>query len=265
MCVVTSLLALLLVVAAACSPAPPSAPATRSPATVAASPTVVPTSPPTTGRDEPLHYVALGDSLASGIGGQPSYVDEYRTLLRRSTGRPVRLTNLGRPGWTSRQLLDALRGSRRFRDAVATADVVTWDIGGNDILLAAFRGVAGGCDGAESRCLRDARRTFTSNYNALVDELVSLRRGPGVRLQTFDLYTPFVTLPGVPHEAALAELAVMNDTIRAAAQRSGTDVAPVRAAFAEAAQDRSLIAADGVHPTAAGHRLIAQLLAAQLR
>lgn len=208
--------------------------------------------------------MALGDSLASGLNGRPSYVDVYRRLLQRQTGRTVRLTNLGRPGWSSGQLLDALRNDSRFRDAVSSADVVTWDIGGNDILRAAFESVAGVCRGGAIGCLQDARQNFTRNWEAIVDELQALTSGRDVQLQTFDLYAPFVALPGVPRDEALGELARMNETIRASSNHSNTDVAAVREAFASAGHE-PLIAADGVHPTAAGHSVIARLLAEQSR
>ena len=262
----TALVALSL----ACSQGPADTRETTSPRpsdAVAAAP-VSSETPASPGREvaasAPLHYVALGDSLASGINGRPSYVDDYRRLLQRQTGRRVRLTNLGRPGWSSGRLLDALRGDSRFRDAVTSADVVTWDIGGNDILRAALESVTGVCRGGAIRCLQDARQNFTRNWTAILDELQSLTAGRDVQLQTFDLYTPFISLPGVPRDKALAELGKMNATIRSSAQRRNTAVAGVQTAFARAAED-SLIAADGVHPTAAGHRLIAHLLAGQSR
>lgn len=246
----------------ACSQSPPATDSAPSPhADVTATPTRPASEVPTT---TPLHYVALGDSLASGLNGRPSYVDIYRRLLERRTGRTVRLTNLGRPGWSSGQLLDALRNDSRFRDAVSSADVVTWDIGGNDILRAAFESVAGACRGGAIRCLQDARQNFTRNWDAIVDELHALTSGHEVQLQTFDLYTPFVELPGVPRDEALAELARMNETIRASSKRSNIDVAAVREAFASGGHE-PLIAADGVHPTAAGHSVIARLLAKQSR
>ena len=230
-------------------------------ATATATPTEPASEPPASSPR--LHYVALGDSLASGLGGQPSYVDHYRRLLQEQTGRTVRLTNLGRPGWSSGQLLDALRSDSRFREAVSSADVVTWDIGGNDILRAALQSMAGACRGDAVRCLRGARADFTRNWDAILDELAVLTDGREVQLQTFDLYTPFINLPGIPRDRALAELERMNATIRASTRRN-TDVAAVHTAFARAANE-PLIAADGVHPTEAGHGVIARLLAEQSR
>jgi lysophospholipase L1-like esterase len=58
-------------------------------------------------------YVALGDSLAAGVGAERGYVDRYAAHLRNDTGARVRVTNLGVSGQTSSELLDALRGMSR--------------------------------------------------------------------------------------------------------------------------------------------------------
>jgi lysophospholipase L1-like esterase len=83
-----------------------------------------------------LNYTALGDSLAYGIldlsrGG---YVPRYASYVQADTGSTVLLNNLGRNGWTSSQLLTALRTDSTFRNSIANSQVITFDIGGNDFL-----------------------------------------------------------------------------------------------------------------------------------
>jgi lysophospholipase L1-like esterase len=233
-------------------------------------PDAAPAPPPTTAISEPavateparrvLRYVALGDSLASGMGGEASYADFYARGLQRQTVRPVELTNLGRPGWTSAQLLEALRSSAMFRSAVAQADIVTWDIGGNDIIRAVVRsreGTCGGDDGLD--CVRETTEDFAAQWDAITDELATLRRDADVALRTFDLYTPFVP-PGTRSEETLAELAAMNSVIAASDGRYGIKVAHVADAFDGALDE--LIDDDGLHPSRAGHQRIAELLLA---
>lgn len=206
-----------------------------------------------------LRYVALGDSLASGMGGEPSYADFYAHDLQRRTGVPVELTNLGRPGWTSAQLLEALRSDDMFRTAVAQADVVTWDIGANDIIGASLRAGTASCGGdAGLQCVRDTRREFATNWRAIVDELTGLRRGADVALLTFDMYSPFIP-PHVRNDQVLAELDTMNATIAASDGRDGIEVAQVAQGFADGSFDE-LLDDDGLHPSRQGHRLIARLL-----
>ena len=247
----------------ACSepaPEPAAAPAaTATPtATAAAGATEASSLPSPAASEGELHYVALGDSLASGMGGEPSYADFYREGLQRMTGRPVRLTNLGRPGWTSTQLLDALRSNDEFRSAVAQADVVTWDIGGNDIVGAVIRNSTGTCGGDDGlRCMRQTTRRFADRWDDVIDELVALRRNDDVALRTFDLYSPFI-YPDARTEPILDQLDAMNDTITESAGRDGVAVAPVAEAFAGAPDP--LLDDDGLHPSREGHRVIARLL-----
>lgn len=271
---VRALVALVGVVATlSCSQAPPAAPASPSPPGPAAESTPAAESspaaestpaaaPPATAATaaHALRYVALGDSLASGMGGGRGYPDVYRRLLERRTQRRVELTNLGRPGWTSSQLLGALRSDQRFRAAVAEADVVSWNIGGNDIIAAVLRSATGTCGGSDGlRCLRQTTSSFATRWPAIVDELVALRKSRDVALLTFDLYTPFLP-PGARTDAVLDQLATMNGVIAASGGRSGVTVAPVADRFV-ADINAPLLSADGLHPSLAGHRVVARMLA----
>ena len=250
----------------ACTPEPP--PAAPAPPTETAiadrseAPTALPTTPASRAR-RPLQYVALGDSLASGmdaIDGGRSYADAYAALLRRRTQRKVQLTNLGVPGWTSTDLLDALRTSDQMRDALASADVVTLDIGGNDLIEVAVQVSGGACGGSDGlACLQRTREAFAQRWDDIVSELAALRRSPRVPVRTFTLYRPFATIRGVNVDALLAELDQRNAIIQASDSRLGVQVADVAGAFADA-QSQDLIDEDGLHPTRVGHELIAEEL-----
>src|SRR5215217_207622 len=73
-------------------------------------------------------YVALGDSLATGFGAFSGYVPRYEAHIETDTEVAVTRTNLGQNGWTSSQLLSALRNDAKFKRATRRAEVVTWDI-----------------------------------------------------------------------------------------------------------------------------------------
>ena len=77
--------------------------------------------------------MALGDSLAAGVGAERGYVDRYAAHLRDDTGARVRVSNFGVSGQTSSELLDALRGDESLRRAIEGAEVVTFNIGINDL------------------------------------------------------------------------------------------------------------------------------------
>ena len=82
-----------------------------------------------------LHYVALGDSAAQGVGATAvsrGYVPRVAEKLQSATGREVLVTNLSVSGATSD---DVVRDQLPQLAALEFApDLVTLDIGGNDVI-----------------------------------------------------------------------------------------------------------------------------------
>jgi len=81
-----------------------------------------------------LLYVALGDSAAQGIGAsrpERGYVGRLAERMREQSGRPVQVMNLSRSG---ARLADLVR-DQLPRLAELSPDLVTVDIGGNDVIL----------------------------------------------------------------------------------------------------------------------------------
>src|ERR671911_620940 len=91
---------------------------------------------PTLAAPASWDYVALGDSPATGFGAFKGYVPRYEAHIETDTGVAVTRTNLGQNKWTSSQLLSALRSDPTFRPAIREAEIVTWNIGGNDLRAA---------------------------------------------------------------------------------------------------------------------------------
>lgn len=80
----------------------------------------------------PLRYVAMGDSAAQGIGAtdpQHGYVSLVAAELHRLTGRPVVVVNISHSG----DRVDDVVRDQLPRLADLRADVVTVDVGGNDV------------------------------------------------------------------------------------------------------------------------------------
>ena len=85
-----------------------------------------------------LHYVALGDSAAQGVGAThvgASYVSLLGERLASATGRRVAITNLSISGAVSGDVV--ARQLPVLEDLGFTPDLVTLDIGGNDVVFAA--------------------------------------------------------------------------------------------------------------------------------
>ena len=215
-------------------------------------------------------YTAMGDSLAAGLLAEMGYVPRYATYLNTDTSSTITTLNLGIPGWQSGDLLNALQNDPVFRNQVSGAQVVTWDIGGNDLSGPHDSYVNNTCGGPDNQdCLRSAVSTFETNWDAIVVELLKLRDPSKTILRTMDIYNPYVAADMQAGRFATIEpyLDQVNNHIADNAKANNIPVAAVHTAFngADGTQDPialGLIAADGFHPNDAGHKVIADQLRA---
>ena len=166
--------------------------------------------------------VALGDSLTAGLGvaGDEAYPALLEARLRRA-GFAYRVVNAGVSG-------DTTAGGRRRLDWVLRSrpEVVIVALGAND-----------GLRGQPVAAVRD-------NLTAIVTRL----REAGTRVLLVGM-----RLPPNYGEAYATEFA---EAFRAVAR--GTSVAFMPFLLAGVAGDPSLNQADGIHPNAAGHRIVAE-------
>src|SRR5215210_6381269 len=119
-------------------------------------------------------YVALGDSLAVGVGARRGYVTRYAEQLRNDTGARVKTINLGVSGQTSTQLLYSLRHDPAMRRDLHRAEVVTLNIGLNDLGQASGSYQAGICGGPQNKaCLREAVNKVEQNWDDIIEEILT--------------------------------------------------------------------------------------------
>ncbi len=223
-------------------------------------------------------YTALGDSIGFGLYAPIGYgyVPTYERFVEADTGVNVNLINLSVPGWTSSDLLGAIRGNLIFRLSVATSTVVTVNIGGNDVLgiRRAYKGRT--CGGADNQdCLRAGVSVFVANFNAILAEVRSLRGARATITRTMDIYNPFVnedraqdTWPndqGNDFQVFKPYVDAINGQIAATATARNIPCAKVYLAFNGPNGDIDpdnvgLLAFDHLHPNGRGHRRIADLL-----
>lgn len=81
-----------------------------------------------------LIYVALGDSAAQGVGAYTAdkgYVGQFAERLQSKENRPVKIVNLSKSGAKIQDVInDQIPELNKIK-----ADVITLDIGGNDIAV----------------------------------------------------------------------------------------------------------------------------------
>jgi lysophospholipase L1-like esterase len=213
-------------------------------------------------------YVALGDSLAAGYTALEGYVPRYARHIQTDTAIVVNVNDQGQPGWTSSDLLNALRNDAALRSAVSSAEIVTWDIGGNDLKTAYESYVTGSCGGADNQdCLRNAVATFKTNWDAIIVEILLLRDPTKTILRTMDIYNPFVAEQQLLGNFATVKpyLDDVDAYIQSSSQLKGIPCAKVYQAFnGTAGTDdpilSGLIAIDGFQANDNGHELIGNLL-----
>jgi lysophospholipase L1-like esterase len=200
----------------------------------------------TTASVSSWNYVALGDSLAVGLYASRSYVDRYADYVSADTSAQVNLMNHGQNGETSAQLLNALRSDESLRQALSTADVITFNIGINDFGDAVEAYENGTCGGVDNQdCLRMALETFKANWDAIIAELLSLRSTRDTIIRTVGLgHTPHVDKALQPY---------MDEVNEHIATTSTNTHIP----YVQAYLDKGDVYPDGVHPNDKGYEVIA--------
>jgi lysophospholipase L1-like esterase len=194
-------------------------------------------------------YVALGDSIAAGVGARQGYVDRYADDVRADAGARVRITNLGISGQTSAQLLRVLRSDASARRAISGAEVITFNIGINDLGRASGQYEAETCGGARNqRCLRSAVRTLEENWDAITEEILGLRSTDEAIVRTVGLgYTPRVD-------------GVFRSYLQEANRHIAASTAESRIPYAEVSLGADGLGPDGLHPDGSGYYEIANQL-----
>ena len=213
-------------------------------------------------KNERHNLVALGDSITFGLHLEPNQTkpspNAFPSLIANGQ---FNVTNLGVPGWTSADLLNALKTNPTFKNSLKSADVVTLDIGSNDLLQAA--GLSTPQTPAVTpeliQKLALADQQFAMNLQAIIKAIKTQTDAPII---LYNLYNPF----GVSSNPDLASLHIFGEQlitvvnsqiINPIAIQTGSLLADAYTAF-NGHQEAFIIPGD-VHPTPAGHKALAQL------
>jgi lysophospholipase L1-like esterase len=226
-------------------------------------------------------YIALGDSLAYGVGASDpaatAYVPMLHEALKQGPGCPgaaapcdeLQLVNLAEDGGTSTTLLDTqvpaaveiIAARNGDNDRANDVTVITIDVGGNDI----YKPLRDTCaTGLSPECLQEIEQSFTAFGQNLTMAIGQLRQAAGPDT-TIAVMTYFNSLIACERQAAApaGDLVLegapdgtpgLNDLIRQIAAQFDAVVAET---FGALGADDLVGGTDCLHPNDAGHAILA--------
>ncbi|MGZ0145427.1 SGNH/GDSL hydrolase family protein [Kribbella sp. WER1] len=215
-----------------------------------------------------VHVVALGDSVTSGSNCNCSaFPQMYGDQLADRDGTSVSVTNLGVGGLDSSGLLQTLNQANSPTEVdTAAANVVLLTIGANDFGDHHDDVTSGQCTGD---CVSDEFEQLTVNLGKILTRIHALRDNKPTTILMTGYWNVFEDgdvaarqYPASGREASDQLTLRTNGAIEAAAAADDATYVDIYTPFKDSANITSLLAADGDHPNAAGHALIASVLLA---
>jgi lysophospholipase L1-like esterase len=213
------------------------------------------------------NYVALGDSLAVGTGASyQGYVDRYAKYLEADNNAQVNVINLGRNGRTSTELLYALQNDSSWRQTIRAANVITFNIGINDLGHAGEAYENGTCGGDDNQdCLREAVQALKDNWDAITAEILTLRSTSDTVVRTAGLgYIPYIFTDEAPDttpsNGRLDHLQIFKPYVKEIDSHIAASATDEGIPYAEMYLGEGEISPDGVHPNDEGYEVIAEKL-----
>lgn len=215
-----------------------------------------------------LRVVGLGDSVTAASGCDClGFVPAYAALVHRRSGVATFTDNQGVPGLTSADLRDTLESDGDLAAQVRTADVVLITIGANDFGAALEAWQHGTCDDS---CAREALPQVAANVRRIVGTVDRLRGDRPTQVIVTDYWNLFEDGETGRDDYGVAYLdwsdrltRAANSAICSAAGDAGATCVDLYTPFkGDGGTDPTpLLAADGDHPNAAGHDVIATAIA----
>lgn len=221
------------------------------------------------GRVDSYHRMTvtgLGDSVPSGAEcGCTSYVTLFGSMAAPSPPF-TRVANLAGGGLTSAGLVAQL-ATPSVRAAVSRSDVVIVTVGANDFAEGALTLTGCQADG-NLVCYRKGLTRLQANLAAALSSIDVLVAGRQAQVLITGYWAVFkdghvAQARGSRYQVADRALtSAVNALVRAAAERYGAVYVDIQRPFNGdgTRDDTRLLAADGDHPNARGHALIADLL-----
>ncbi|WP_059173658.1 GDSL-type esterase/lipase family protein [Bacillus sp. FJAT-27445] len=205
-----------------------------------------------------LYHLALGDSIIRGVGASKNqnFVCEFSKELGKLTNKEVNFQNEGISGMTSselKQLMDA----RKFDEEIKKADIITVNIGGNDVLRAAkeqdFQ--------SAFKAFDSLQQTFTQNLADISARITEIN--PAATIVFLELYNP-LNPDTAYYGIADKLLPKWNVNIYRTAKNIPAALV-IETSKVINGQNLQNLAPDGVHPNSLGYKAIASQIIEQFR
>lgn len=206
--------------------------------------------------------VALGDSVPSGGAcGCTPFPNRVAAMLAARLGRGVVTQNDAVGGLTTSRLVNQLRYNPQIRRDVAGAQVVLVTIGANDISSRAC--------GLNAPCYAPIVRRVGQLLDLVARQIKALRNGRATAIVLTNYWNVWrdgavARRLGAKYVAASVALTRgVNAQVAAAVHRNGLTYVDLWVPFrgTDNHDDTGLLAADGDHPNAYGHQVIALAVA----
>ena len=208
--------------------------------------------------------VGLGDSVPAGSGCDcDTFISLIGQTLATRQGTEVTSNNLATGGLTTQGLLDQL-DSGSATDAIVNADLAIITIGAND-----FDSTSVGDDdcgpSAGLACYKNDLAQLRANMDAILGKVRTLQTRPGRRIVVTGYWNVFLDgdraqAKGSTYVANSDALTLaVNQALAEAAAAKGARYVDIYGPFKGdgSRDDTPLLAADGDHPDALGHQVIA--------
>jgi lysophospholipase L1-like esterase len=227
-------------------------------------------------------YLALGDSLAFGVGAANPAAEGYVGLTHFALSEEggayegeLDLINVAEPGATSEDLLEpegqlerALAEiDARESDNIPDNDIalISIDVGGNDLLQLADPDSPCVADTGSPGCREAINGMLAGLRSNLAEILLALREAaPNARIFAVNLYNPYSGTGDVRELLANVAVQQVNGVINATASDPAYDVELVPVFELFMGRGDQWIASDGIHPNNDGHRVMSEALLASI-
>lgn len=195
-----------------------------------------------------IDYVVFGDSLAAGqtpFHQIDSGYGEYLVDRFEQSQYTVGFTNYGVPGYTSEQLKMLVLTNPQAQKSIQEAEVITVDIGANDLLIAL----------KNPATIGSAFASVYGNLEAVLRTIDQLN--PEASVYVMGYYNPFPYYPEEQQASLIPLLHTLNQTIEARAAANGDTFVPTESII-EKNYEQYLPNPSDIHLSLEGYEAVAK-------